>query len=157
MAGPIIVGILYSLLVIILCFFKPNAGRIFLGIFFLAMGLGVNLPFLLTIPSFIVDYGRGAWVPLFRTLTENIIALNPVVFGVLLILFEVIMGIFLLSKGVPVKVGLIGTMIFILLLIPLHMIQLVWAISAAAHVYLLTKSFNTSLLEMIKSRIHKHT
>ncbi len=108
MIGPIIAGIVFSLLVIVLSFVKPNAGRIFLGIFFVAMGLGVNIAFLLTDPIYIVTYGRGAWLPLYRTLTESIITFNPSLFAILLIVFEVAMGLLMLSRGAGVKVGLIG-------------------------------------------------
>jgi hypothetical protein len=66
MVGPIVAGAVYSVLVIALSFLKPNAARIFLGIFFLATGLGVNLSFLLTQPSFVYDYGKNAWLPLYR-------------------------------------------------------------------------------------------
>lgn len=152
MAGPIVVGAVYSLFVIVLSLLKPNAGRIFLGFFFVAMGVGVNVAFLLTQPSFVADYGREAWLPLYRTLTETIIAPRPRIFGILLILFEVAMGLFLLSRGIWVKVGLIGTMIFVLALVPIHVTQIVWAVSVAANVYLLTKNFDTGFVKMIADR-----
>jgi hypothetical protein len=151
-AGPIVVGAVYSLFVIVLSLLKPNAGRIFLGFFFVAMGVGVNVAFLLTQPSFVADYGREAWLPLYRTLTETIIAPQPKIFGILLILFEVAMGLFLLSRGIWVKVGLIGTMIFVLALVPIHVTQIVWAVSVAANVYLLTKNFDTGFVKMIADR-----
>jgi hypothetical protein len=151
-AGPIVVGAVYSLFVIVLSLLKPNAGRIFLGFFFVAMGVGVNVAFLLTQPSFVADYGREAWLPLYRTLTETIIAPRPRIFGILLILFEVAMGLFLLSRGIWVKVGLIGTMIFVLALVPIHVTQIVWAVSVAANVYLLTKNFDTGFVKMIADR-----
>jgi hypothetical protein len=88
------------------------------------MGIGVNVAFLLTQPSFVADYGREAWLPFYRTLTESVIAPQPRVFGILLILFEVVMGLFLLSSGVGVKLGLIGSMIFVLALIPLYVSQI---------------------------------
>ncbi len=152
MAGPIVVGAVYSLFVIVLSLLKPNAGRIFLGFFFVAMGVGVNVAFLLTQPSFVADYGREAWLPLYRTLTETIIAPRPRIFGILLILFEVAMGLLLLSRGAWVKVGLIGTMIFVLALVPIYVTQIVWAVSMAANVYLLTKNFDTGLVKMIADR-----
>jgi len=151
-AGPIVVGAVYSLFVIVLSLLKPNAGRIFLGFFFVAMGVGVNVAFLLTQPSFVADYGREAWLPLYRTLTETIIAPRPRIFGILLILFEVAMGLLLLSRGAWVKVGLIGTMIFVLALVPIYVTQIVWAVSMAANVYLLTKNFDTGLVKMIADR-----
>ena len=42
MLTPILVSSIFVLAVVVLCFAKPNAGRIFLGIFFLVMALGVN-------------------------------------------------------------------------------------------------------------------
>lgn len=152
MAGPIVVGAVYSLFVIVLSLLRPNAGRIFLGFFFVAMGVGVNVAFLLTQPSFVADYGREAWLPLYRTLTETIIAPRPRIFGILLILFEIAMGLLLLSRGAWVKVGLIGTMIFVLALVPIYVTQIVWAVSMAANVYLLTKNFDTGLVKMIADR-----
>jgi len=116
------------------------------------MGVGVNVAFLLTQPSFVADYGREAWLPLYRTLTETIIAPRPRIFGILLILFEVAMGLLLLSRGAWVKVGLIGTMIFVLALVPIYVTQIVWAVSMAANVYLLTKNFDTGLVKMIADR-----
>jgi len=151
-AGPIVVGAVYSLFVIVLSLLRPNAGRIFLGFFFVAMGVGVNVAFLLTQPSFVADYGREAWLPLYRALTETIIVPQPRIFGILLILFEVAMGLLLLSRGAWVKVGLIGTMIFVLALVPIYVTQIVWAVSMAANVYLLTKNFDTGLVKMIADR-----
>ena len=151
----IAVGIAYSSLVVILCFAKPNAGRIFLGFFFIAMGIGVNLTFVLVSPTFVADYGRAAWFPLYRMLTELIIVPSPVIFGILLIIFEVTMGILLLSEGKWVKFGLIGTMVFIAGLAPIHIAQVAWAGSIAGHIYCLTKEFDTSFITMVSSRFRK--
>jgi len=156
MTGPVIVGIIYSVTVIILCFLKPTAGRIFLGIFFIIMGLGVNLTFLLTNPTFVFDYGKEAWLSLYQFLTKTIIGLNPPLFGIFLILFEVTTGLFILAKKYLVKIGLIGTMVFVLLLVPTHPEQIVWAISIAGNIFLLTRNFDISLIDMIIKRLKKH-
>lgn len=152
MAAPIAVGLVFSAVVVVLSLLRPNAGRIFLGIFFLVMGLGVNLTFVLTQPSFVYDYGAGAWLPLYRTLTEGIIGINPTAFGILLIVFEVAMGLLLLSRGVGVKVGLIGTMVFVLALVPIHPAQIAWVGPVVANIYLLTKSFEADVITMIRNR-----
>ena len=152
MVGPIIAGAVYSVLVIVLSFLKPNAARIFLGIFFLAMGLGVNLSFLLTQPSFVYDYGANARLPLYRTLSDSIIVPAPMVFGILLIIFEIATGILLLSHRGWVKVGLIGSSAFVLALVPINFAQGIWALSIVGTIYLLTRSFNTGLLGMVKNR-----
>jgi hypothetical protein len=150
--GPIVAGIIYSLLVIVLSFSKPNAARLFLGFFFLAMGLGVNLSFLLTQPSFVYDYGKNAWLPLYRTLSDHVIAPVPMVFSILLILFEITMGIFLLSRGRWVKAGLVGVTVFVLALIPINIMQGLWALSVVGTIYLLTRRFDMGLLGIVKNR-----
>ena len=152
MAGPIVVGVVYSGLVIVLSFLKPNAARIFLGIFFLAMGLGVNTYFLITEPSFVYDYGKDAWFPLYRILNDRIIAPAPRVFAVLLVVFEIAMGVFLLSRRRWVKAGLIGVTVFVLALVPINIVQGVWALSIIGTIYLSTRNFDTGLLAMIKRR-----
>lgn len=152
MVGPIVAGVVYSLLVIVLSFFRPNAGRIFLGIFFLAMGIGVNLSFLVRQPTFVYNYGKNAWLPLYRTLSDSIIAPGPIVFGILLVLFEITMGVFLLSRRRWVKAGLIGTSVFVTALVPINIVQGIWALSIVGNIYLLTRSFDTGLLAMVKNR-----
>lgn len=152
MAGPIITGLLFSLFLIIFSWKKPNGARIFLGIFFIIMGLGINVPFLLIKPNFIAEYGQGAWFPLYRTLTDLIIKPYPYLFGILLICFEITMGVLLLGKKKSVKIGLIGTMLFIIMLSPLYKSQLAWTISIIGHIFLLKKEFNTSFIELIRKR-----
>ena len=66
--------------------------------------------------------------------------------------FEVAMGLFLLGKWVWVKVGLIGTMVFVLALIPIHPAQIAWAGSVVANIYLLTKDFDADVISMIRNR-----
>jgi hypothetical protein len=152
MVGPIVAGVAYSALVVFLSFAKPNTARIFLGIFFFVMGLGVNLFFLITQPSFIYDYGKNAWLPLYRLLSDRIIAPAPILFGILLILFEVAMGVFLLSRRGWVTAGLIGVTVFVLALIPISAVQGVWALSVIGTIYLLTRRFDTGVVGMMKNR-----
>ena len=55
MVTPIIVSSIFILSVVILCLAKPNAGRIFLGLFFLIMAIGVNGSFTFSNPQAYVD------------------------------------------------------------------------------------------------------
>ncbi len=56
MLMPYIVTAVFVVSVVTLCIAKPNAGRIFLGLFFIAMGLGVNGAFVLTGPQFYREF-----------------------------------------------------------------------------------------------------
>ena len=88
---PIIVSSVFVLAVIILCLVRPNAGRIFLGLFFLVMAIGVNGSFTFTNPQAYVEYASGALIPLYRDIALTVVELNPVLFGLLLMGFEIAM------------------------------------------------------------------
>jgi hypothetical protein len=150
---PIVVSSVFVLAVVILCLNKPNAGRIFLGLFFLAMALGVNGFFTFTNPQGYADYAGGALIPLYRDLALTIIELSPVGFGLLLMAFEVTMGLLLLHKHRSVKYGLIGTMVFLVGIAPLGFIQFPWLGLLIGQAYLLTKEFETSFLEALRIRL----
>ena len=152
MLMPIIVSSVFILAVIILCLTKPNAGRIFLGLFFLVMAIGVNGYFTFTNPQGYVDYASEALIPFYREIALTVVELNPVLFGLLLMAFEIAMGLLLLHKKNSVKIGLIGTMVFLIGIAPLSFIQLPWLGLLVGQAYLLTKEFDTTLLAMIKSK-----
>lgn len=152
MTGPVISGLIFSALIIFLCLFRPEAGRIFLGFFFILMGLGVNLSFIISQPYFVYEYGMSAWLPLYRTLTESIIGMNPVLFGVLLIIFEVSVGLMLLGKGKWTKAGILLASLFILILIPIYLSQIAWALNIPVLLMLLKRDFDRNVFEVIKRK-----
>ena len=151
---PLIVSSVFVLAVVILCFSKPNAGRIFLGFFFLVMAIGVNGSFTFTNPQAYVEYASGALIPLYREIALRIVEINPMLFGLTLMAFEIAMALLILHKGKSVKIGLIGTMIFLIGIAPLSYIQIPWLGLIIGEAYLLTKEFDTSLLETIRSKLN---
>ena len=143
---PILVSSIFVLAVVILCLRKPNAGRIFLGIFFLIMAVGVNGAF---------TFFSGDLIPLYRDIALAVVELNPVVFGLLVIIYEIVMGLLLLHKGKSVRIGLIGTMLFLVGISPLSYLQIPWLGLIIGEVYLLTQDFNTSFMEIVRSKLGK--
>ena len=150
MLTPILVSSIFVLAVVVLCFAKPNAGRIFLGIFFLVMALGVNGSFTFGNPQAYIDYASGALIPLDRALTVNVISISPFLFGLLLMAFEITMGLLLLHKHKSVKIGLLGTMLFLAGMAPLDWVQLPWLGLIVAEIHLFKHDFDRSLWEMIR-------
>lgn len=65
------------------------------------------------------------------------------------------MGGFLLSRGIWVKVGLIGTMAFVLAFVPIHPAQIAWVGPIAVNGYLLTRSFDTDVVILVRNRIRE--
>ena len=150
---PIIISSVFVLAVVILCFIKPNAGRIFLGLFFLVMAIGVNGSFTFTNPQAYVEYASGALIPIYRDIALTIVQLNPMLFGLLLMVFEIVMGLLILHKQKSVRIGLIGTMVFLIGIAPLGLIQFPWLGLIIGEAYLLTKDFDTAFLDIIKSKL----
>ena len=151
---PIIISSVFVLAVVILCFIKPNAGRIFLGLFFLVMAIGVNGSFTFTNPQAYVEYASGGLIPIYRDIALTIVKLNPMLFGLLLMSFEIAMGLLLLHKKKSVKIGLIGTMVFLIGIAPLGFIQFPWLGLIIGEAYLLTKEFDSTFLEIIRSKLN---
>jgi hypothetical protein len=152
---PILVSSVFVLAVVVLCIAKPNAGRIFLGFFFLVMALGVNGLFTFSNPQAYLDYASGALIPFYRMLAVTVVSINPFVFGLLLMAFEVSMGLLLLHKTKSVKAGLIGTMLFLVGISPLGWIQIPWLGLIVAQAYLFKQDFDHSFFEMIRSKTTK--
>lgn len=155
MLTPMLVSIIFVLAVVILCFAKPNAGRIFLGFFFIVMALGVNGSFTFGNPQAYLDYAEGALIPLYRDLTVSVVSVSPFAFGLLLMAFEITMGFLLLHKGKSVKIGLVGTMLFLAGMAPLDWVQIPWMGLILAEVYLFKQTFEYSLLDMLMGAFHK--
>ena len=95
----LITSAVLSLLVLILCVLRPNAGRIFLGLFLLVMPIGVNVVLVFVAPDQFVALGTNdAIVPRYRWFFENVAALAPPLFGLLAAAYEVAIALLMLSK-----------------------------------------------------------
>ena len=141
----------FCLMVLALCLVRPNAGRIFLGIFFLLMAIGVNVVLVLTAPDLFVGLGTNdALIPLYRWFFENVVAVAPPVFGLLAASYEIAIALMMLSREKYVKWGLMGGIVFLLGITPLGIWTLANPILAIAMAYLLTKEYDRSFLEMLQ-------
>jgi hypothetical protein len=143
----------FCLLVLVLCLLRPNAGRIFVGIFFLIMAIGVNVVLVLVAPDLFVGLGTDApIVPLYRWFFENVVALAPPLFGLLAAACEVTIALMMLSKGKYAKWGLIGGIVFLIGITPLGVWTLANPIMAAAVALLLRKEYDRRVVEMLRFR-----
>lgn len=106
MINPFTVILSFATILLLLALFKPQAGRIVFGVFFLLMAWGVNFPMMLYDPSLYPAAGANSFIPLYRWFFTRVLALNPLPFILLLIAFETAIGLLTLSKGRHVKLGL---------------------------------------------------
>lgn len=151
MDEKIIWSIGFVLVVMILCYLKPNIGRIFLGFFYIIMALGVNTVLVFTNPQSIVKMGEGSLIGFYRIFFSNVVSLAPIPFILLVAIFEIAMGLLILNKHLKVKFGLIGTIIFLCLITPFGFIQLPWLGIALIQLYLLREDFDKTFIEIIKT------
>ena len=143
----------FCLLVLLLCLVRPYAGRIFVGIFFLIMAVGVNVVLVLVAPDQFVALGTDApVVSLYRWFFESVVALVPPLFGLLAAGYEITIALMMLSKGRYVKWGLTGGIVFLIAITPLGIWTLGNPIMALALAYLLTKEYDRTFLEMLHLR-----
>lgn len=117
---PLFVSTLFMLAVFVLCVLRPRQGRWFVGIFFLVMGLGVNLGFTLFAPEMFVTLGTAdPIVPSYERLFATVVGAAPVAWGLLAVLFETAVGLLLLQRGMAARLGLVGAIGFLLAITPL--------------------------------------
>lgn len=148
--NPYTVFAAFALFLIIFAIWKPQVSRIVLGIFFLIMALGVNLPFVLTDPTIFVEAGRNALLPIYKWFFTVVLAWNPVVFAIPLMLIEITIGGLILCKGKYVRYGMIAAVIFCLLLTPVGKEELTSPLVAIAPAIMIRKQFDSTLWDMIK-------
>jgi len=155
MDEKIIWSIGFVLIVILLCILKPNIGRIFLGIFYLIMAIGINLVNAITNPLSTVQMGEASLLKFYRIIFSEVVSRAPEFFIIVIALFEIIMGLLILNKHKKVRLGLIGTSIFLILITPFGYIQIPWLGIAAIQLYLLRKDFDKTFIEIIGSAFRR--
>lgn len=103
-----------------LCLWRPELGRVVLGVFFLVMAVGVNLVFVLVSPRGFVKLGTDApLLPLYEWFFRRVVAAAPAAFGALTAGFEVAVGVLMIRGGRRADAGLIGAIVFLTAISPL--------------------------------------
>lgn len=140
----------FCVAVLALCALRPAAGRVFVGVFFLVMAVGVNVVLALVAPGQFVALGtETALVPLYRWFFENVVALAPPLFGLLAAAYEVTVGLMMLSRGRYAKWGIAGGIVFLVGITPLGVWTLANPVMALALAALLRRKYERSLPEML--------
>jgi hypothetical protein len=145
----LLVWSIFSALLIAISVYQPNIGRIVAGLFFLAMALGVNLTLILVDVGFYVAYGSQAFLPLYRWFFREIVALNPTFFAILLVVYEFTVGILMLNKGLYVRLGLAGGILFLLAITPLGLETLGNIGMTVALALLLRQEYDRTLIDIL--------
>jgi hypothetical protein len=125
-----------------------KSARLLFGVMYVPIGVLVHLFFVLTNSQIYSDTANAALLPFYRYILETIIAPNPVVFGIAIIAFELLMGVMIFDKGVLVKIGLVLSIIFQILLAPLGWWGIFNVMLAVLQVPLLREEFEHAIWEV---------
>jgi hypothetical protein len=119
------------------------------------MAIGINLVNALTNPQNTVQMGEASHLDFYKTFFSDVVSKSPALFIIVVVLFEIIMGLLILNKHRKVKIGLIGTSIFLFLITPFGYIQIPWLGIAGIQLYLLKKDFDKTFIEIIISAFRR--
>lgn len=148
--NPFSVIITFAIILAVLAYFRPKTGRMVVGIFFLTMALGVNVPILLTDPTLFAATGAKAFLPIYRWFFGEILANYPIPFVIALILFEMSVGVLILSKGKAVRLGLMAASLFCLFLTPVGMEEITSPLLIVSFVILMRYEFPETAFRLRK-------
>lgn len=116
-----------------LCLWRPDLGRVVLGVFFIVMAVGVNIVFVLAAPDGFVKLGTNApLIPFYEWVFENVVVEAPALVGLLVAAFEITIGVLMVKESRWTKWGLIAGMAFLVAISPLGPWTLPNLIMAAA-------------------------
>jgi hypothetical protein len=98
---------------------RPDAGRLVLGLFFIIMAVGVNVVFVLASPDGLLDLDRPA--PLLSPwwVFEHVVAEAPATSSLLVASYGVATGLMMMKGGRWGSLGLTGGIVLLLVIAPL--------------------------------------
>jgi len=152
MVTRVVVWTAFVLAVAVFCLVRPQAARLFVGMFFGVMGAGVHGLLVLTNPEGYVGFAEQALLPFYRQIGVFLTAPHPRAFGIVMLMLEVTLAVLILSRGRWVKVGIAGAILFLVGISPLGFDILPNLLLAAALVYLWTQDFPRDAVTMLRNR-----
>jgi hypothetical protein len=132
-------------LVTFACVWRPRTMRVFVGVFFVVMALGVDGSTILGDLSSYATFASGALLPIYRDVALAVVQVSPVLIGVLMLVFELVVAGLILGRGRAVRLGLLGGIVFLLGITPLGIEELPNPILAVGLGYLATQQIPVSV------------
>ena len=103
-----------------------RVGRALWGLVFLASGV-VNLTVTLPNPDLYEVFAELTFFPFYRWLIVNVAMPNAGVVTALVVVFELAAGVLVLSRGRAVRIGLVGTALWVVFITPAMGWYTIWA------------------------------
>jgi hypothetical protein len=152
----LIPAVVFYLAVVAVCWLWPRAGRIVVGLFYVAMAIGVNAVLVLVAPEQFVALGTSEpLIPLYAWFFEEVVARSPIAFGLFAAAYEMAVGAMLLGRGRWVTWGAIGAIVHLLGITPLGIWTLANPVLVLGLVLVLREEYDRSLPQMIAAAIER--
>jgi hypothetical protein len=135
------------------CVWRPQPARVFVGLFFGVMGLGIHGWMIAADPQGYVDFAASAPWGLYRDVGTALTEPAPLAFGVFMLVFETVTAVLILSRGRAVKAGLVAAIVFLVGITPLGLEEVPNLVLAAGMGFLLTQDFPTDVVTMLRRRL----
>ena len=139
---------------------KSNILRIIFGLFYLAAAV-FNFTYTLRHPQqlrlFYDSFAENALIPFYKDFILSVVVPNSDLIILMVVVFEIVVGILILSKRIFVKVGLSLGILWTLFFVPILAVgppMLTNLILASLQVFLLKKEYDKSFLEILRSKFH---
>jgi hypothetical protein len=120
MVQQTVVSAIFCLVALGLALWRPGAGRLALGTFFVVMAVAVSVVFVLVAPDGFVNLGTHAQVLFpYEWAFAEVIAKAPAVFGLLVASYQFTVGLLMIKGGQWGGLGLLGGIVFLVVISPL--------------------------------------
>ena len=134
-----------------LCMWKTNAARLVVGVFFAIMALGVHGTLILSDPRQYQTFAQGAFIPVYREVAVAIVSISPLMFGIGMLVFELVLAALMLSYGTYARLGFTAAILFLVGIMPLGPEEVANVFMAAGVAYLATRNFQTAVVPEVRA------
>jgi hypothetical protein len=135
----------------------PDFDRLFIALWYIPLGIALHGAVVVTgDPTAYNYFGEGTYLPVYRYFFMEIVPQNVVFWATLALLFELTLGLLILSRGIAVKIGLLLSAIFQLLLAPTGVTGIVNVLLAIGCLMLLHFDYDQTIPELFVRWVRAH-
>lgn len=134
----------------------PELDRLFLGLWYVPLGILLHASAALSgNPQAYNLFTDSAYLPVYRILFGSFVPQNAPLFAAVIAVVELILGVLIFSRGQAVKLGLLFSAIFQILLVPLGDWGIINLLLAAMALMLLQYDFHRSIIDAMPDLVSR--
>lgn len=115
---PILITHVLTFLLIFICYKWPKIGKVAWAVIFIAAGLFNIYSVISDSQLYVNTYGQHA-IPLYQKFIFGLFSTNTILFVAMIAAGQILVGLFLFMKKMPLKLGVLGGILFLVAISPL--------------------------------------